>query len=75
MVDDTAAVADVGGGQQAEADAAPSDAGRLSTVQEVSEETDISAGGYLHRNNDALQLVLAATGEDCTRLVEPEAEP
>eukprot|EP00974_Lingulodinium_polyedra_P025530 2469514-Lingulodinium_polyedra.AAC.1 len=56
MVDDTAAVADVGGGQPAEADAAPSNAGRFSTIEEVSEETDIfikSSGSYLRRSNDA----------------------
>eukprot|EP00974_Lingulodinium_polyedra_P010230 982469-Lingulodinium_polyedra.AAC.1 len=78
MVGGTAAVADVGGSQQAEDDAAPSDAGRLSAIEEVSEETDISiesAGSYLHHSNDAFQLVFAAVEEDCARPVEPEAEP
>eukprot|EP00974_Lingulodinium_polyedra_P025990 2509543-Lingulodinium_polyedra.AAC.1 len=42
MVDDTAGIIDSGGIRQAEADAAPSDMERLSTIEEVSNETDIS---------------------------------
>ena len=69
MVEDVAAVADAGGSHSTEATAAPSDAGRLSTIEEISEETDISvesAGSYLRHSNEAMQLVLAAVEEDFT---------
>eukprot|EP00974_Lingulodinium_polyedra_P012393 1196175-Lingulodinium_polyedra.AAC.1 len=62
MVEDISAVADIGGGCPTETSAEPSDSGRLSTIEEVSEETDISlesAGSYLKRSDDAFQLVLA----------------
>eukprot|EP00974_Lingulodinium_polyedra_P109942 10635767-Lingulodinium_polyedra.AAC.1 len=60
-------MADTGGGHKAEAGTELSDAGRLSTIEEASEATDMSlesAGSYLKRSDEAFQLVLAAIEED-----------
>eukprot|EP00974_Lingulodinium_polyedra_P063590 6140093-Lingulodinium_polyedra.AAC.1 len=78
MVEDITAMADTGGGHQAEASAELSDTGRLSTIEEVSEETNTSmesAGSYLKHSDEAFQLVLAAIEEDFHKVLEPEAEP
>eukprot|EP00974_Lingulodinium_polyedra_P057721 5557567-Lingulodinium_polyedra.AAC.1 len=51
---------------------------RLSTIEEVSNETDISiesAGAYLHCSDKTFQQVFVAVADDFTRTIEPEAEP